>query len=60
MADKIRVTVTYEYTPDMKDYPGCGDVHAAARLDADENDVRLFPEAYDEDIVSVRYEGIPG
>ncbi|MFE4513792.1 hypothetical protein ACFRMQ_06275 [Kitasatospora sp. NPDC056783] len=60
MADKIRVTVVYEYTPDMEDYPGCGDVHAAARLDADENDIRHYPEAYDDDIVSVVYEGILG
>ncbi|MFF1908649.1 hypothetical protein [Kitasatospora sp. NPDC058218] len=60
MADKIRVTVVYEYEPDMKDYPGCEDVHAAARLDAGENDIRHYPEAYDGDIVSVVYEGIHG
>ncbi|MET8702704.1 hypothetical protein ABZW10_28160 [Kitasatospora sp. NPDC004723] len=60
MADKIRVTVVYEYEPDMKDYPGCEDVHAAALLDAEENDIRLFPEAYDDDIVSVTYLGLSG
>ncbi|MFD8594579.1 hypothetical protein ACFV1L_06220 [Kitasatospora sp. NPDC059646] len=61
MADRIRVTVVYEYKPNMKYYHGCNDVHEAAQLDAEICNIREFPEDYGSDeIVSVNYEGIPG
>ncbi|MFJ5882647.1 hypothetical protein [Kitasatospora cineracea] len=61
MSDRIRVTVVYEYKPNMQHYRGCKDVHEAAQFDAETCNFRDFPEDYGTDeIVSVTYEGVPG
>jgi hypothetical protein len=61
MAEKIRVTVVTEYTPDLGHYPGVT-VEDAMRFDARENPFVEFPEAYLDDpseLVSVTYEVVP-
>ena len=59
MAEKIRVTVVVEYTPNMGHYPDVDTVAGAAEFDEQENNIAEFPDAYLDDpneLVSVTYE----
>ncbi|MEU1176527.1 hypothetical protein ABZ464_02560 [Streptomyces sp. NPDC005820] len=59
MADIIRVTVVFEYEPDAENY---GDhahsIEAMAKLDEDVNNWADYPDAYEDDLVSVTYEAV--
>lgn len=59
MAEKIRVTVVTEYTPNLAHYPDDATVEDAMRFDAQENPFAEFPEVYLDDpseLKSVTYE----
>lgn len=56
--EKIRVSVVFEYEPNLDDYPNCKTVADAARFDELENPFTECPEAYEDDIVKVTYEAI--
>jgi hypothetical protein len=61
MAEKIRVTVVVEYTPNLDHYP-VETVDAAAEFDERENPFVEFPDAYldnPQELVSVTYEVVP-
>ncbi|MEU3825199.1 hypothetical protein AB0F36_07715 [Streptomyces sp. NPDC029080] len=59
MPDIIRVTVVFEYEPDPDNY---GDhshsLEAMAKLDEDVNNWADYPDAYEDDLVSVTYEAV--
>jgi hypothetical protein len=59
MADKIRVTVVFEYEPESRDYPDCKSLEDMVALDEEHNHFITYPEAYHDAITSVSYEGIP-
>ncbi len=62
MAEKIRVTVVVEYTPNLDHYPDISTVPEAAEYDERENPFVEFPDAYlddPKDSVSVTYEVVP-
>ncbi|MFC9591494.1 hypothetical protein ACFTUC_17100 [Streptomyces sp. NPDC056944] len=58
MAEKIRVTVVVEYTPNLDHYP-VGTVEEAAEFDERENPLVDYPASYlddPEEVMSVTYE----
>ncbi|MFE9455952.1 hypothetical protein OH797_32040 [Streptomyces anulatus] len=59
MADKIRVTVVFEYEPDADNYGDHAEsLEAMAKLDEDVNNWVDYPDAYEDDLVSVTYEAV--
>ncbi|MET8164715.1 hypothetical protein ABZT34_10720 [Streptomyces sp. NPDC005329] len=59
MADIIRVTVVFEYEPIAENYGGhAHSLEAMAKLDEDVNNWVDYPDAYEDDLVSVTYEAV--
>ncbi|MDX3206037.1 hypothetical protein [Streptomyces scabiei] len=59
MADIIRVTVVFEYEPEVENYgEHAHSLESMARLDEDVNNWVDYPDAYEDDLVSVTYEAV--